>query len=81
MIQRKTWDEFYSTGLLFAINQFLHIFGYAIIVKKENGIITDVYPARVKFRGFDKNSVYEEYVKISEYMKENSKELLKESKE
>lgn len=78
MIQKKTCKEFRSTGLLLLTNQILHVFGWAIVVEEEVGIM---YPARVRFRGFDEKSTSKAYVKISEYMKENADELLKESME
>ncbi len=34
-----------------------------------------MYPARVKFRGFDQKSTSEGYEKITKYLKENIKEL------
>lgn len=83
MITEKTWEEFRSTGLLLLVNQFLHIFGWSIVIQvldKEQGI-SRVYPARVKFRGFDENSTSDAYKKVSKFMDENSKELLSESEE
>lgn len=88
MIDKKTWQEFRDTGLLLIINQFLHIFGWAIVVDYkeydkniDSGIVKEVYPARVKFRGFDEKSTEESYIKISKYMNENSEKLLRESQE
>lgn len=60
----------------------LHTFGWAICLEMdEDGEITDVYPARVKFRGFNEESNTNGYIKISKYMKENADELLEEAKE
>lgn len=42
---------------------------------------TGVYPARVKFRGFDEKSNTEGYINVSKYINDNSTELLKESRE
>ncbi len=82
MVSKKTWQEFRATGLLCLINSFLHIFGWAIVVMLEDdGTISDCYPARVKFRGFDDKSISEAYKKVSEYMVENGVELLKEASE
>lgn len=84
MIKEKTWEEFRKTGLLLLVNQFLHIFGWAIVInvsEKEKEKIISVYPARVKFRGFDNKSTSEAYKNVSKYMNENSKELLQESEE
>lgn len=84
MITEKTWEEFRKTGLLLLVNQFLHIFGWALVInvsEVEKEKIISVYPARVKFRGFDNNSTSDAYKKVSKYMNENSKQLLEESKE
>lgn len=79
MVDKKGWEEFRSTGLLMIINQFLHVFGWAIVYEfDDNGDFDKAYPARVKFRGFDNNSVSENYKKITEYMANNSEELKKE---
>lgn len=47
----------------------------------EDGKVKEVYPARVKFRGFDEKTNTKGYEDVSKYMLENSKELLKESQE
>lgn len=59
------------------------MFGWAIVVEieKDSDNITNCYPARVKYRGFDEKSNTTGYIKVSEYLKENSDTLLKESKE
>lgn len=80
MVNKKTWDEFRNSGLLWWINTLLHTFGWAIIYEFDDSKkISNVYPARVKFRGFDEKSNTEGYIKVSKYINENSKELLKES--
>ena len=81
MINRKTWEEFRNSGLLWCINQQLHIFGWSIVVVMEDDKILEAYPARVKFRGFDDNNNTQGYIKVSKYMKENADELLKEAEE
>lgn len=82
MIDKKSWKEFRDSGLLWWINMILHTFGWAIVVEvEENGTITNCYPARVKFRGFDEKSNDEGYIKVSEYLKENADTLAAESKE
>jgi len=79
MLIKKEWSEFKEAGFLWFINRTLHIFGWAIVLEydKENSIIS-VYPARTKFRGFDNATNSEGYKKITEYMDNNSVELLKE---
>jgi hypothetical protein len=82
MVQKKEWKEFRKTGLLLIINQVLHIFGWAIVCKlDDNENVIEIYPARVKFRGFDNSDTDEAYQKITKYMAENSEQLLKEVSE
>ena len=88
MVEKKTWNEFRKSGLLWWINMILHTFGWAIVVdfedydkEKDDGTIKEVYPARVKFRGFDEKNNTEGYIKVSNYLKENSEQLEKESLE
>lgn len=79
MISRKTWKEFRETGLLFFINQVLHVFGWAITVNvDDNGEVTDAYPSRVKFRGFGEESIDKGYAQVTRYLKDNIDDLLKE---
>ncbi len=75
MITKKEWSEFRDTGLVLIINQILHIFWWALVFEIENGETKNVYPARVKFRGFDNKSIEESYRKLSKYMFDNAKEL------
>jgi hypothetical protein len=81
MINKKTWEEFRDSGLLWWINTMLHTFGWAIVFDFEDGEIKNVYPARVKFRGFGEKQVEEGYVKVSEYLKENVDDILREAKD
>jgi len=80
MVTKKHWSEFRETGLLLIINQLLHVFGWSIVYEYDDKTdeIVNVYPARVKFRGFNSESTSENYIKISKYMKENAEELDKE---
>lgn len=81
MIDKKTWKEFRDSKMLWFANTILHTFGWAIIVDTIDDEIVDAYPARVKFRGFSEKINTEGYIGLSEYMKENCEELLKEAKE
>lgn len=80
MVDKKTWREFKDSGLLWWINMILHTFGWAIVFEISKREIINVYPARVKYRGFDMKSTGNGYIKVSEYMNENSKELLEEAR-
>jgi hypothetical protein len=81
MVNEKTWEEFKESGLLWWINMILHTFGWSIVFEYEGNTIKRVYPARVKFRGFNEKHNTEGYQKVSEFMNKNSSELEKESKE
>lgn len=80
---KEKWKEFKNAGLLWFINTILHAFGYAIKYKvdKETGELLDIYPDRVKFRGFPEESNTKGYIKVSQYMKDHAEELLKEAEE
>lgn len=81
MVERKTWEEFRKSKLLWFANTILHAFGWAICLDIDDDVVTDAYPARVRFRGFSDEINTEGYIGLSEYMKENCEELLKEAKE
>lgn len=83
MVTRKTWKEFRECGLLLFVNQILHIFGWAIVFGYDSEMeeITEVYPARVRFRGFNEDAVSKNYQKLSKYMAENAQALYEESLE
>ena len=81
IVNEKSWKEFKDSGLLWFVNSILHVFGWAIVLNYENDKITKVYPARIKFRGFSEDVNTDGYKKLSKYMDDNSKDLLKESEE
>lgn len=81
MVDRREWEEFRNTGMLWWINMILHTFGWALVYELSEGEITCVYPARVKFRGFTEHLNSLGYKKVSEYLKENSEILCKEAQE
>lgn len=70
-VQRKSWDEFRDAKLLWWINRILHTFGWAIVlVKEDDGTISDAYPAKVTFRGFSEKSEQEGFEGISKLIKD-----------
>ena len=80
-IERKSFKEFRETGLLLFVNQFLHIFGWALIVEvNENNEETDFYPARCKFRGFGEKNTTRAYQRVTKYLAQNIPDLLKDIK-
>lgn len=80
MVRKKSWKEFQGTGLLWFINTTLHAFGWAIVVQvNDDGSMSEAFPARVGFRGFSSESTSKGYIKLSQYMKDNSEELYTET--
>jgi len=54
-------------------------FGWTIVFEFSNeGNLQDVYPARVKFRGFSDDVMQKSYRSLSQYMFENGEELFNE---
>jgi hypothetical protein len=78
MVTRKSGKEFRETGLLWFANTILHMFGWAIVWNPDND---EIYPARVKFRGFQPELNDTGYQNVSLYLKNNIDELLKEAQE
>ena len=81
MVNKKTWKEFRDTGLLWWINTQLHMFGWALVFEYDGKENLNVYPARVKFRGFGTKQVEDGYQMVSKYLKDNIEELEKEANE
>ena len=75
MIEERTWKEFRGSGLLWFINQILHLFGWAIVLEFDNGELIKAYPARIKFRGFSEESQTKGYRDITKWIKEHVEEL------
>ena len=77
MVRKMSWKKFRDSGALWLVNSFLHVFGMVIvIVLDDKDKITDVYPARCKFRGFSYEESDDGYKKITEYMAKNAESLL-----
>lgn len=76
-IERAEWYEFQQAGLLWFINRMLHVFGWAIVFEiddENHSNVLDVYPARVKFRGFENEG--DNFVKLTNHMNEEMSRLL-----
>jgi len=78
MIEKRTWEELQDVGLLWWINRALHLFGWSIVFcYDERGKLLDVYPAKVKFRGFDDKTEEDGYLRLTNYMSKNGGRLVK----
>jgi hypothetical protein len=73
MIEERPWKEFQNAGLLWWINRILHTFGWAVVFEQDehDSTVQRVYPARVKFRGFDDETETTGFVKVTEHLKAN----------
>lgn len=72
MLDQKTWKEFQSTGLLWLVNTFLHIFGWTLMAQvDDDGNIIGGVPCRTDFRGFTTDINDEGYLKVTDWLKEN----------
>jgi len=80
MVTKKTWEEFRNSKMLWMINRTLHIFGWSIVFAFDGKDLKEVYPARVKYRGFDEDTETDGFIGISEYMKANANTLEEEAK-
>jgi hypothetical protein len=80
MVERKTWEEFRAAGLLWWANRILHLFGWAIVVLVEDatGKVIDAYPARVRFRDFDRASEEEGFAALTNHLAESAGQLKQE---
>lgn len=82
MIEKRTWEEFQNNGLLWWANRILHLIGWAIVIEQEkDGSITDVFPARCKFRGFSEDCEERGFIKVTKYIQENIDTLMKDCEE
>lgn len=77
---RYNWEEFRSSGLLWAVNSFLHLFGFAIVFDYDDKdkLLNKVYISHTRFRGFSEECNDREYKHLTEYMKNNADKLYKE---
>ena len=78
MIKEISLEDFRKSGLLWLINQQLHLYGMCIVVEYENGNPVRMYPARCKYRGFSEKDNDAGYLNVSRYLAENAKELVQE---
>ena len=78
MIERRGWQEFRDSGLLWWVNRSLHLFGWALVVElaEDEKTITTVYPARCRFRGFGFKAEEEGFAKLSKHLVDNAEVLL-----
>jgi hypothetical protein len=76
MVDQRTWKEFQDSKMLWWVNRFIHIFGWAIVVETDDSDnIIAAWPARVKFRGFDEKTEDEGFKGLSDFLAVNIEKL------
>jgi hypothetical protein len=76
MLDKRSWKEFQDAGLIWWCNRVLHLFGWAIVLEVENdGSISNAYPARCAFRGFDSETEAEGFKKVTESVLRDAEQL------
>ena len=73
-VKEISGKEFRESGALWFVNSILHLFGMAITWNPDTD---ELKAAIVRYRGFDVDNNNKGYRKLTEYMKENASELLK----
>lgn len=80
--EEKTWDEFRAYGLLTFVNQFLHLFGWVIVIEyDDDGNFVKAYPARTSWRGFPVETMTRAYRNLTRSMAKDMPDLLEDVKE
>ena len=85
-VEKRDWNEFRKTGLFMFVNAILHAFGWALVIELksknlDDAPVTNCYPARVKFRGFDVDDQNEMHTKIADYLDNTAKDFPEEIKD
>lgn len=75
-IQKKGWNEFRDTGLLWLVNTTLHVFGWVLVIEKNAaGDVTEVYPARTTWRGFSEEANESGFKRVRTFMGQEGSQL------
>ena len=80
-VTRISWKEFRESGLLWFVNRILHTFGLAIVLEVKEEEIINVYPARVRYRGFPSDIEEKGYTQVTNYLSKNITKLEDDIKE
>ena len=75
-VEQISWEEFRNTGFLWFVNRLLHTFGLAIVCKMDKGKVINVYPARVKYRGFSERNESLGFLRVTKYMRDHIDEFV-----
>lgn len=73
-VKEISGKQFRDCGMLWLVNSLLHLFGMAIIWEPETDELRAVI---TKYRGFNEEANDSGYKKITEYIRDNVNELIK----
>ena len=75
-IEKRSWQEFRDSKLLWWVNRSLHLFGWSIVLEMDKDRkITAAYPAKVTFRGFSQETESKNFIELTNYLRENINEI------
>lgn len=82
-VKEKSWDDFRKSGALWMVNNLLQVFGWSIVIEvdQETDTVINVFPGRVKYRGYTLDTSHKNCIRLAAYMKENADDLLNEALE
>jgi len=67
--QKRTWDEFQKSRLLWWVNRSLRLFGWSIALETKNGIIVDAYPVKTNATAYPEDFEIKAFEELQEYIK------------
>lgn len=71
MLKEITPKEFQDRGMVWYLNQQLHLFGMALAIHTDKDGTQKLVPCECKFRGFDDRTNDEGYIKVTNYISKN----------
>lgn len=79
-IEARTWHEFRESGMVYAANKVLHMFGWCLVfATDEQSGLQYCYPARTFYRGFAPESERAGTQRVNQWMRDAAKALAKET--
>lgn len=78
-IEARTWNEFRESGMVYAANKVLHMFGWCLVfATDEQSGLQYCYPARTLYRSFALESECAGTQRLNQWMRDAAESLAKE---
>lgn len=68
-IEKRSWEEFHQTRLLWWINRTLRLFGWSIVLVVQDEKVVDVYPAKTNATSFPEDFEKTAFKELQEYIR------------